>query len=96
MDIWETIYLKAKEQYHPEEVSPKRPDSNQETDSISRQGTLWVRQQDALRRLYICLNSRVKICFHEIIECLLILDMHQLPGGVHGQDRDSCVYRGDI
>lgn len=22
MDIWETLYLKAKEQYHPEEVSP--------------------------------------------------------------------------
>lgn len=22
MDIWETLYLKAKEQYHPEEISP--------------------------------------------------------------------------
>lgn len=22
MDIWEKLYLKAKEQYHPEEVSP--------------------------------------------------------------------------
>lgn len=22
MNIWETLYLKAKEQYHPEEISP--------------------------------------------------------------------------
>ncbi len=22
MDIWEEMYLKAKEQYHPEEISP--------------------------------------------------------------------------